>query len=198
MLVCKSMRSLNRNIELGNDIDPIESLKSIDDVYKDKSDFYLECVFSILKFKPSRQRLFKFIQENPESFDCIRFLKFNEFLDNNKNIKGLPYLPKYYELLKGLSKEDAIKSVENFKSAKATSKEGFIARHGVEKGEEMFNKFQKTSAISTDRMKEFNYDFRKRTPLCIEYWQSKGYSVSESEEMVRSFQRDNAGVNRNI
>jgi len=163
----------------------------------DKDDKYLGKAISVLASgKIDSKRFERFVECNEDDFDIPRFFAMMTYLSKSS---GKPhYRPEYQQLLRGISYKDAVSFVEKFKADKATSKAKFIERHGTEEGEKMFRKFQKTSATSTELMKKRGVNFRERSRWCTDYWENLGYSSEESIKKVSEYQRDYAGVNRNV
>jgi hypothetical protein len=163
-----------------------------------KSNAYLDDVIVCLKDKtiPSRV-LNRYIKHNKEIFDLSRFMEMVTLLKEERTTL-LMYLPQYHSLLKGVSIEDGIVMVHKLKKDKATSKEGFISRHGTDIGNRMFKKFQHTSSLSINTMREQGFDFRVRSHWCKEYWINKGYSEKDAIDAVKLIQHNYAGINPTI
>lgn len=143
----------------------------------------------------------------PERFDIDVIKKYIKYVASNSGNKGIQYKPEYWMYRCNISLEDAIKKVEDYKKNKSTSKESFIRRHGKEKGLEMFEKFQATSAYSSsddwfiktygdswEEKKE--YEFRRRSKRCIEYWTHRGYDLEEAKNKVSEYQKTTSGLHR--
>lgn len=170
----------------------LEALNSFENLYKGLSEEYIN---EMLKFPSSVVRS-KFVTFNRDSFEAERFEKFRRFVKLYP--KGAIYKEDYWVYLHGLSKGEAQVKIAQYKKDKVTSKEGFIKRHGKEKGLEVFSKFQETSGSSAETKKNQGFNFREATPLCVEYWIKRGFSEQDSVEQVKSFQKENAGVNRSV
>jgi hypothetical protein len=142
---------------------------------------------------------------DPQKFDLNVIANFFIFMKNNKNKKGVAYLPEYWKLKLNITEEEAIQKVTQFKSDKATSKEKFIQRHGEKKGLEMFQKFQETSLYSSsdewfkekygnDWESQKEKEFRERSKRRVEYWIKRGNTQTEAIQQVSAYQKSNAGV----
>lgn len=144
-----------------------------------KSDTYLGNAIAILATQGYKARHFNnFVECNPDVFDKQRFWRFTNYLTEAKT--KVHYQPEYQQLLRGLSYQEAVEYVKAYKANKATSKAKFVERHGEKKGLEMFSKFQKTSAISIQNMKERGVNFREKSRWCPEYWINEGYTDRKS------------------
>lgn len=143
----------------------------------------------------------------PERFDLNVVKKYIEYVSLYPTKNGLQYEPEYWMYRANVSYDDAVKMVEDHKSNKSTSKEAFIRRHGEERGLEMFEKFQKTSAYPTteewfkekygDKWQEMmRRDFNKRSKRCVPYWIERGYTEDEARALVSEYQKTTSGVHR--
>lgn len=128
----------------------------------------------------------------------------------SKNKKTIFYDVHYYELSYNVTTEEAIDLINEFKSKKTTNLKGFIARHGDEKGRLLFDKFQKTSKSSTDKIKsqlkelhgeEWQHHWiayqRKNSKRCYDFYIDRKLASNKDEalEMAKDYQLCNAGVN---
>jgi hypothetical protein len=144
---------------------------------------------------------------DPSKFDKRVVVKYNNWLNayTGHNV-ALTYIPEYWHLRYNITLAEAITLVETKKTAKATSKQGFVKRHGETAGVKKFQKFQKTSKLSSDddwfkqkfstdwvKMKEHTY--KERSKRCVEFWVNKGYSTDGARIQVSNFQLKTAGVN---
>ncbi len=170
----------------------IETLNSFDNLYKGLSETYINNMVKV----PSSPLRRKFVSLNRGYFDVNRFQKFQDLVKLYP--KGAIYKEEYWMYLEGVSREDAANKVYQYKQDKVTSKEGFIKRHGEKKGLEVFGKFQETSGSSIETKKKQGFNFREATPFCVEYWLKRGFSEEDAPEQVKSFQKENAGVNRAV
>ncbi len=149
--------------------------------------------------------------------NCLSFykIKYGEDVGNLKYKKNIekfhmnsPYKIKRWMDL-GYSELEAIEKIKEYKSKKSTSKEGFIQRHGVEKGEYLFKKFLETSLQTEDKFierygekvgkskfKEMCDKKAQNTVFKKEYWMSKGFSVEESEKLRKDFYDKNLATNK--
>jgi len=143
----------------------------------------------------------------PERFDLEVIKKYVKFVSSFSKSQKIQYEPEYWMYRFNISYDEAVQQMNDHKKNKATSKEGFIKRHGEEKGLEMFNKFQKTSSFSTsdewfkqtygdDWEKKKEEDFNKRSKRCVNYWTCRGYSEDEAKLKVLEYQRSTSGVHR--
>lgn len=109
----------------------------------------------------------------------------------------------------GYSELQAIEKIKEYKSKKATSKEGFIQRHGAEKGEYLFKKFLETSLQTEDgfikrygeeigksKFKEMCDKKSQNSVFKKEYWMSKGFNIDESEKLRKDFYDKNLATNK--
>jgi len=147
-----------------------------------------------------------FLELSPEKFDQTIILKLSKFLSDYKKPKiSLSYEPMYWSLRKNISLDEAQKIVNNYKSNKSTSKNGFIKRHGKNKGIEMYENFQKSSAYSSsddwfikkygENWKEKKeYDMRRKSKRCLEYWTHRGYILKDAKMKVCEHQISTSGV----
>lgn len=144
---------------------------------------------------------------SPENFDIEIIKKYILYVSSKRNVRGFQYDPEYWMYRCNISYDEAICKVEKFKSDKATSKEGFLARHGEEKGLEMFKHFQKTSAYSTSDewfKSKYNEDWKSmkthymklKSRASVEYWKEKGFSLDDAKEKVSEHQRTKTGLYR--
>lgn len=143
----------------------------------------------------------------PERFDIEVIKKYIEYVSSNSTNRKLQYTPEYWMYRCNISYEDSVKRVEEHKKSKSTSKDNFIKRHGEEKGLEMFEKFQKTSGYSSsdewfkktygDEWEEKKeYDMRRKSKRCIEYWTHRGYDVETAKFKVSEYQKSTSGLHR--
>lgn len=143
----------------------------------------------------------------PERFDINVVKKYIKYVSSFNGKRGILYEPTYWMYRCNITYEEGEKKVIELKKNKSTSKESFIKRHGEEKGLQMFEKFQKTSSYSTsdewfkgkygDEWKEKKeYEMRRKSKRCIEYWIDKGYSSIDAEIKVIEHQKYSSGVYR--
>ena len=149
-----------------------------------------------------------FLELPPEKFNQKIILKLVKFVSEYKKSKiSLSYEPMYWSLRKNISLDEAQKIVNDYKSNKSTSKNGFIKRHGKNKGSEMYQTFQKSSAYSSsdewfikkygEKWKEQKeYDMRRKSKRCLEYWTYRGYTLEESKIKVFEYQISTSGVHK--
>jgi len=121
--------------------------------------------------------------------------------------KTSPYDPVYISNRDNISIEQATLNIEKYKKDKATSKEGFLKRHGENEGLKKFNKFQKTSDSKSlehyikklgqiEGTKTYNKSRYENSKRCVPYWIKHGYSESAAIKKVSEYQLSTAGVHR--
>lgn len=149
-----------------------------------------------------------FSELSPEKFDSGVILKLVKFISEYKKPSiSLSYEPIYWSLRKNITLDESEKIVSEYKKNKSTSKDGFIKRHGQLKGTQMYEDFQKSSAYSSSDewfIKKYGenwreckeYDFRKNSKRCLEYWTYHGYTIDDAKIKVCEHQILNSGVNR--
>ena len=149
-----------------------------------------------------------FLELPPEKFNQKIILKLVKFVSEYKKSKiSLSYEPMYWSLRKNIPLDESQKIVDDYKSNKSTSKNGFIKRHGKNKGSEMYQTFQKSSAYSSsdewfikkygEKWKEQKeYDMRRKSKRCLEYWTYRGYTLEESKIKVFEYQISTSGVHK--
>ena len=133
---------------------------------------------------------------NLENWDK-NYFQFEEYSKTIKPSTAGLYDPEYIRLKRNISYDEAIKVIEDKKSSKATNLKGFIARHGEVKGKELYEKFQKTS-ISGSKEQVDEYERRRRSCWCKEYYIDKGYDEKEAIKMAKEFNKYNAGANKHF
>ena len=101
----------------------------------------------------------------------------------------------YIALKYNISMDEATKIVESKKASKATNLDGFIARHGKEKGTELFEQFQKTS-VSRSTEQTTDLERRESSVWCKEFYIKRGYDHDEAIHMAKEFNRKNSGANK--
>lgn len=109
----------------------------------------------------------------------------------NDGLYNINYIAMKYNI----SIDEATKIVTSKKASKATNLKGFIARHGEVKGKELYEKFQKTS-ISGSKEQVDEYERKRRSSWCKEYYIDKGYDEQEAIKMAKEFNKYNAGANK--
>lgn len=87
----------------------------------------------------------------------FNILKYGYKIGNEKYINSMenlqeysPYKPKYW-MLKGFTKKESLEQIEKYKKNKTTNLEGFIKRHGKEKGLKLFCDFQHSSKHTKEK-----------------------------------------------
>lgn len=136
-----------------------------------------------------------FSLKNLENWDK-NYFQFEKYSKSLKSVitAGL-YDPEYIRLKCNISYEEAIKIIEDRKTRKATNLKGFIARHGETKGKELYEKFQKTS-ISASKEHVNEYERKRRSVWCKEFYEHKGFSEEESIKLAKEFNKQNSGANK--
>lgn len=177
--IIQKLREINLVL---NDIDDSELISFFDNQLsnnKRSAKKYLECIKSIENFKENFKEFIEFKQNNKlKSCECM-------------------YNAKYQSLKHNVSYDEGKKIVNNLKESKATSLNGFILRHGQENGEELFRKFQETSAKGQKTKNSYGEIYLKEcSPRCKEYYTKRGYSEDEAIKMVSEFQKHNSGANK--
>lgn len=146
---------------------------------------------------------------------CMKFRwnidKVLEFKDLCKvgKIAKIIYSLKYWMLKYNVDSDEAAVLLNDFKKNKATNKENFIKKHGTEKGKVLFEKFQKTSASSTSKVREtliaqygetlglkkFREELKSRSRFSYLFYM-KRYNMSEEEarEKARVVNIQQAGI----
>jgi len=124
------------------------------------------------------------------------YISFNDYCGSLDSINTASlYDIKYNAFRYNISLHEAEKIVDEKKKSKATNLEGFIKRHGVEKGTELFEQFQKTSVSCTvNNMSEL--ERKERSKWCKEYYMKRGYDELTSINMAKDWNRNNSGSNR--
>lgn len=97
---------------------------------------------------------------NTKDYYCLLYgeeMGIIEFDKRNKN-RLTPYNKQYW-INKGYDEKVALEKIKNYKTNKATSKDQFINRHGIEKGLDLFKKFQNTSKHTLDKfIEKYSHD----------------------------------------
>jgi hypothetical protein len=158
--------------------------------------------------KISATSLRKPFEDTPlENFDMEVVKKYIKYVEACKNKTTLVYDPNYWMYRCNLTLEEATSKVADAKRDKSTSKDNFIKRHGREKGEKLFLKFQKTSAYSSsddwfrdkygdDWQKQKEKHRKKASKRCLNYWTSQGYSEEAAKVKVSEYQQTTSGVHK--
>lgn len=115
--------------------------------------------------------------------------------DKRGRKRGNVYSPEYISLRDGISIDEAVEKIAEYKSKKATSLAGFIQRHGETEGARKFHDFQKTSVSRDKSNPRFNRECSRR---CVEYYLSRGLAQSQEEasQLVSEYQLRTSGVHR--
>lgn len=110
------------------------------------------------------------------------------------------YDPLRQALKRNLPPEMGDEIVEKIKADKATNRDGFIKRHGADKGHDMFKKFQDTSRTAWENLvSDVGLDaakmkFKKLSPRSKHFFMEFGYSEEDSMEMASCYQKTNSGL----
>jgi hypothetical protein len=154
---------------------------------------------------------FLFLNSSTNTFIIIKTYLGDSALAEYKEAAALrkksPYDPLYVSHRDGISYDAAVEHIRKYKKDKATSKEGFIRRHGLQKGQEKFAKFQETSDSGSldfyikkygqeEGENRFNVDRMKSSKRCTAYWLKHGYSEQDAIREVSNHQLTTAGVHR--
>lgn len=148
------------------------------------------------------------INVNDSNSEKFWLLKYGDnwkyYRDKMYDNRPTPYEPEYISEKYSISLDDAKIWISEYKKNKNTSLDGFIKRHGEEKGNEMFNKFQETSKHTKekyikqlgkingeDKWKEYIDVKKKTSKRSIEYWLELGYDHEQAEELRKEFHRLN-------
>jgi polyhydroxyalkanoate synthesis regulator phasin len=145
------------------------------------------------------------LDSNSDTFWKLKFGKsWKKHRDEAYKNKPTHYNVDYVSEKLNLSKDEAIKYVEDFKKNKATSKENFLKKHGEKLGAEKFKKFQETSKHTKEKyVKQFGrlegenkwdeyISVKKKTSKrSVEYWIEQGYDFEQAEELRKEFHRLN-------
>lgn len=201
-------RSTIRRLEKIKSLNPILSKELISELYISEDEI-LSC-FDIWKKNGQCSRIInKFFVDMTNNFDIWKrsFERLLVFNIKNPDIKSKIYIPEYIIGARNLrTLEEAERHIKEFKSSKATSREGFIKRHGPEVGEEMFNRFQETSAsmkresiikrLGTDDEEMIKSYLREISPLSPDHYMKRGFTKEESIAIAREHNIDISGANR--
>ncbi len=150
--------------------------------------------------------------DNPKDTSSTKFYK--ALYGNNWNLKikerayniGFLYNRDYISKKNNISLEEADLYINKFKEKKATNIDGFIKRHGEERGNKIFENFKKTSKHTlgkylelygiSDGNKKWNEYINKKSVTSAfnkNFWVSKGFSEKDAIEKVK-FISDNSSL----
>lgn len=114
------------------------------------------------------------------------------------------YDPVYVAERDGITVKEAEEKVKKFKSKKATSKKGFIARWGQEEGLKRYEKFKETSKhtkakyitkygkiTGTKKWEEYVQIKKETSVFTVNHWINKGYTPVEAEKLRADFHKEN-------
>ena len=132
--------------------------------------------------------------KNLDNWDT-NYIEFDKYAAKVKSSTAGLYDPEYIRLKYNVCLLESNKIISAKKSNKATNLKGFIARHGEVKGKELYEKFQKSS-ISGSKDQVDEYERRRRSCWCKEFYESKGYNEKTSIKMAKEFNKFNAGANK--
>jgi hypothetical protein len=156
----------------------------------------------------------KYRETNPSDCNSEKNFKLvygEDYLKYHKQYKEKPkksiYDPNYIMTKLNLNYEQATDYVKNYKKNKATSKENFIRKYGIENGAKKFEQFQQTSKHTKEKyIKEYGnvegikkweeYVHLKKitSNRSIEYWLSKYPDTEEAEYYRQEFHRNNCNT----
>lgn len=119
-----------------------------------------------------------------------------------------PYDVNYVMTRDNISKDDAIKLIDEIKKHKSMTLDGFILRDGLELGTKKFKKFQETSNIfslenlkrkygddAENKLKEYKKKNKETSIWRPEYWMKKyNCSIDVAKQYVSNFQKYNSGI----
>jgi hypothetical protein len=142
----------------------------------------------------------KLININSDEYFKLAYGDNWHVIKKQQNIKRpSPYDPNYISIRDNISLEEAKEFIKKYKKDKATSKDGFIKRHGEKIGLEKFEKFQETSKVIAEKYSEDDWNrislLRKtNNKRYKEYYINKGYSEVEAIKLSSEFQINNSGL----
>lgn len=128
------------------------------------------------------------------------------FLSEYKSKRPNVYDAQYISERDGISVEEAIDQIEEYKRNKATSKQNFIKKYGEIEGNKKFNEFKSKSLdISTNKAlwiktnnateEDWFNRCRRKSKRCIDYWiYHHKMSVADAKRAVSDHQKSNSGV----
>jgi hypothetical protein len=144
----------------------------------------------------------------PDRFNLNIIKKYIEYISTyTKKKQNLQYEPEYWMYRCNISYDESVKLIAQNKLDFGQTKEAFIKRYGEEKGIEMYESFKKSSSYSSsdewfknkygeDWENKKQYDFRRKSKRCIEYWIHRGFSETESKNKVSEYQLLTSGVHK--
>jgi hypothetical protein len=146
---------------------------------KDKSVDYNLLLTTIIKYKKNIRSIIKYINNNKNKIEIDRLINFIEYKKTNTNDSGsykyltLMYgedigsnmfntqkqqLSKYYNIdyyvSLGLTKDEALVKITEYKKNKATNKKNFIRKYGVEDGLKKYENFVEKSKNTIETFKQ--------------------------------------------
>jgi len=126
-----------------------------------------------------------------EAETTISLVKEKNAWNRGKKInKANPYDPDYVMKRDSCTREEAETTILEFKKSKATSKENFIKKHGVDKGTQLYNEWRNKSLQKGWKTAKENG--KSQSPRCKEFYIRKGHSEEESEIKAKEFQYANS------
>lgn len=96
------------------------------------------------------------------------------------------YDPNYIMEREGITYDEAVEYVNEYKKNKATSKENFIKKYGKEKGLEAYNEWFSSS------LKRGHDSNSPKSKFSKEYYLKRGYSIEESFDLAKKYQHENS------
>lgn len=91
--------------------------------------------------------------------------------------------------------EETKNFINDYRIRHSNTIDGFILRHGEEKGKELFAKFQKNS-ITRSYATCDEYEIKSSSVWCKEFYIKRGYDEETAINMAKEFNRKNSGANK--
>ena len=230
--VSKITAILKKNLRLNildYDIEFIKKIYKIEYIID-----YESVIYILVNIFNNNRKILRYIEKARDTFNIDRYEKYLEWRKDNKYISNTPdffklvygddnweyhfknkkvtriYDPNYIMKRDECSYDEAVKTINKMKSDKVTSLEGFVKRHGIDKGHELFEKFQKTSNIfdrdniinkyGDDRYEEIYHrnikSRRENSKMCPEYWIKRGFEGDEVISKISEYQKYFSGVSK--
>lgn len=169
-----------------------------------KSDHFPAAVDEIVKQtdRKNRRQMLKYLCSVKELSGHFGddFNRYKEYIHSHtlKNTDHL-YNPDFLSVKFNKPLSWCVDYVQKLKSSKATNLDGFIARHGQEKGKLLFDEFVKTSQwknsyIDQNGPEAYRTKIRRNNPRCLDYYIDRGYSEVEGKKLLREYQINNSGI----
>lgn len=158
--------------------------------------------------KCSSRKIMSYIKFQQQRWNVDKVLEGMRY-SINKTPASLNYDSYYYTLKYNISLKEAEERIQEFKSKKATSLKGFIARHGEIQGKILFEEFQKTSATAINKVREkfkieygddwrveFDAHRKERSKFCKEFYLKNGDSEEVAIKKAYEFNLKHCGGRR--